>query len=111
MRTLLQVAQELGERLTRIFLHDAAGKRPVDGKEQKFANDPHWRDLVQFHEYFHGDTGAGIGATHQTGWTGCVAAIMKTSAVFTADVLLKPGAEAAIYQPIPPKRVSKEKRA
>jgi hypothetical protein len=106
LRTLLQVAQELGERLTRIFLHDEAGKRPVNGKEQMFTNDPHWRDLVQFHEYFHGDTGAGIGATHQTGWTGCVAAIMKTSAIFTPELLLKPGAEAAIYRPIPPKRAA-----
>jgi len=106
MCTLLQVAQELGERLTRIFLHDETGKRPVDGTEQKFANDTHWRDLVQFHEYFHGDTGAGIGATHQTGWTGCVAAIMKTSAVFSQELLLKPGAESASYRPIPPKRAA-----
>ncbi len=62
-------------------------------RRQKFADDPHWRDLVLFHEYFHGDTGAGIGATHQTGWTGCVAAIIKTNAVFTKELLLAPGAE------------------
>jgi len=111
MFTLLQVAQELGERLTRIFLHDEAGRRPVDGRAIHFADDPHWRDLVQFHEYFHGDTGAGIGATHQTGWTGCVAAIMKTSAIFTQELLLKPGAEATAYRTLSPKSATKEQSA
>ncbi len=100
MMTLLQVAQELARRLTGIFLRDASGKRPADGAASKFANDPHWRDLVQFHEYFHGDTGAGIGATHQTGWTGCVAAIIKTNAVFTREILLAPGAEKSVYRAI-----------
>jgi hypothetical protein len=110
MCTLLQVANELAERLAGIFLRDASGKRPGNGAAPKF-EDPHWRDLVQFHEYFHGDTGAGIGATHQTGWTGCVAAMMKTSAIFTKELLLTPGAEAAIYKSVLPKRAKKEKAA
>ena len=108
--TLLQVAQELAERLTSIFLRDASGARPGNGGASKFA-DPHWRDLVQFHEYFHGDTGAGIGATHQTGWTGCVAAIMKADTVYAQDLLLTPGAESAGYQAMQPKRVLEEKSA
>ena len=98
MMTLLQVAQELARRLTTTFLHDESGKRPSDGAAKKFADDPHWRDLVLFHEYFHGDTGAGVGATHQTGWTGCVAAIIHTNAVFTKELLLTPGAEATALQ-------------
>jgi hypothetical protein len=98
MMTLLEVARELGERLVGIFLRDQSGKRPVDGTAQKFSSDPHWRDLVLFHEYFHGDTGAGIGATHQTGWTGCVAAIVRTNAVFTKELLLTPGAQSAAYR-------------
>jgi hypothetical protein len=97
MMSLLGVAQELAERLTRIFLRDASGKRPADGEASKFADDPHWRDLVLFHEYFHGDTGAGIGANHQTGWTGCIASIIQTNAVLTKEILLAPGAEVAIF--------------
>ena len=95
--TLLEVARELARRLTRLFLLDAGGSRPGNGGAAKFA-DAHWRDLVQFHEYFHGDSGAGIGATHQTGWTGCIAAIMHFEAQFTSEMLLRPGAEAAAYR-------------
>ena len=96
MMTLLEVAKELGERLSRIFLRAGGdGGRPAYGADPKFRDDPHWRDLVQFHEYFHGDTGAGIGASHQTGWTGCVARIIQVNAVLTKDLLLMPGAEAA----------------
>jgi hypothetical protein len=95
--TLLEVAQELARRLSGIFLEDASGNRPGNGSEKKFSS-PHWRELVQFHEYFHGDTGAGIGATHQTGWTGCIAAIMHIDSEFTRDLLLSPGAEAAAYR-------------
>ena len=97
--TLLEVAQELAGRLSRIFLRDSSGNRPVDGAH-KFGNDPHWRDLVLFYEHFHGDTGAGIGASHQTGWTGCVAAIIQTDAVVTKDLLLGPGAEGAAVQAV-----------
>jgi len=93
MMTLLEVAKDLGERLTRIFLRDASGRRAVYGAAEKFQTDPHWRDLVLFYEYFHGDNGAGIGASHQTGWTGCVAPIIRSNAVLTRDLLLSPGAE------------------
>lgn len=95
MMTLLQVAEELGERLGRLFLRDDQGQRPAHGAALRFRDDPHWRDLVLFYEYFHGDTGAGIGASHQTGWTGCVARVIQTNALLTKDLLLMPGAEAA----------------
>jgi hypothetical protein len=77
--TLRDVAAELSRRLTRIFLRDADGRRPVYGGTEKFQRDPHWRDLVLFYEYFHGDNGAGIGASHQTGWTGLVAKLLQQS--------------------------------
>jgi hypothetical protein len=79
MMTLWQVAGEISRRLTHIFLRGADGRRPVFGGTDKFQDDPHWRDLVPFHEYFHGDNGAGIGASHQTGWTGLVAKLMQQS--------------------------------
>jgi hypothetical protein len=71
--TLFEVAKELGRRLSRIFLRDANGQRPVFGGTKKFQEDPHWRDYIVFYEYFHGDNGAGLGASHQTGWTGLIA--------------------------------------
>jgi hypothetical protein len=74
--TLFEVAQEIVRRLTSTFLRDAEGKRPVYGGTGKFQNDPHWRDLILFYEYFHGDNGAGLGASHQTGWTGLVAPLI-----------------------------------
>ena len=70
---LFEVAEEIGRRLTSIFLRDEDGRRPVFGGTETFQNDPHWRDLLLFYEYFHGDNGAGLGASHQTGWTGLVA--------------------------------------
>ena len=70
---LLEVADEIGHRLASIFLRDEDGRRPVFGGIEPFQSDPHWRDLLEFHEYFHGDNGAGLGASHQTGWTGLVA--------------------------------------
>jgi hypothetical protein len=75
---LWDVATDLSRRLIRIFLRDA-DRRPVYGGQKKFQEDPHWRDLIQFHEYFHGDNGAGIGASHQTGWTGLVAKLIEQS--------------------------------
>jgi hypothetical protein len=75
--TLWQIAGEISQRLTRIFLRDKEGRRPVFGGTEKFQNDPHWRDLIPFHEYFHGDNGAGIGASHQTGWTALVAKLIQ----------------------------------
>jgi len=71
--TLFEVAKELGRRLSSIFLRDATGKRPVYGGSTRFQEDPHWKDYILFYEYFHGDNGAGLGASHQTGWTGIVA--------------------------------------
>jgi hypothetical protein len=71
--TLFEVAKELGRRLSSIFLRDASGKRPVYGGTKKFQEDPHWKDYILFYEYFHGDNGAGLGASHQTGWTGIIA--------------------------------------
>ncbi len=79
LMTLGEVARELSQRLTRIFLRDAAGRRPVHGDVERFGRDPHWRDLVLFHEYFHGDSGRGLGASHQTGWTGLVAKLLQQS--------------------------------
>jgi hypothetical protein len=74
--TLFEVAQELSRRLANTFLRDANGQRPVYGGTAKFQNDPHWRDLILFYEYFQGDNGAGLGASHQTGWTGLIARLL-----------------------------------
>jgi hypothetical protein len=79
LMTLAEVARELSHRLTRIFRRDASGRRPVHGADERFRSDPHWRDLVLFYEYFHGDTGRGLGASHQTGWTGLVAKLLQQS--------------------------------
>jgi hypothetical protein len=76
MMTLWEVAAELSRRLSRMFLQDANGRRPSNGTAELFHTDPHWRDLILFHEYFHGDTGAGLGASHQTGWTALVAKLL-----------------------------------
>ncbi len=77
--SLWDVAAELSRRMTRIFLRGPDGRRPVHGGGEKFQTDPHWRDLILFYEYFHGDNGAGIGASHQTGWTGLVAKLLQQS--------------------------------
>jgi hypothetical protein len=74
--TLFEVAKELARRLSSIFLRDADGKRPLYGGTKKFQDDPHWKDYVLFYEYFHGDNGAGLGASHQTGWTGMIARVL-----------------------------------
>jgi hypothetical protein len=79
MMTLWEVAAEVSKRLSRIFLKDEDDRRPVFGATEKFQTDPAWRDLVPFHEYFHGDNGSGIGASHQTGWTGLVAKLLQQS--------------------------------
>jgi hypothetical protein len=74
--TLFEAAKEIQSRLAGTFLRDASGRRPVYGGTKKFQEDPYWRDLILFYEYFHGDDGAGLGASHQTGWTGTVALLM-----------------------------------
>jgi hypothetical protein len=85
---LYAVAEEIGRRLSRIFLRDENGKRPVHGASQKFQEDPHWKDYPLFYEYFHGDTGEGVGASHQTGWTGTIARIMHLFASSDAQQTL-----------------------
>jgi hypothetical protein len=88
MMTLFEVAMELSRRLVSTFLPDADGHRPVYGGTKLFGDDPHWRDLVLFYEYFHGDNGAGLGASHQTGWTGLVAKLIQSQGQFDADSVL-----------------------
>ena len=77
LMTLMEVQAELIRRMVRVFLRDESGRRPVYGGTEKFQRDEHWRDLILFYEYFHGDNGAGIGASHQTGWTGLVARFIQ----------------------------------
>ena len=79
---LFEVAKMLGERLIGTFVKDSSGRRPVYGTIEKFQTDPHWRDNVLFFEYFHGDTGAGVGASHQTGWTGCIARVIQANGAY-----------------------------
>jgi hypothetical protein len=88
---LYQVAEELARRLAGIFLRDQEGRRPVYGGARKFQEDPHWRDHLMFYEYFHGDNGAGLGASHQTGWTGAVARLMHFFATVTPAQVLEQG--------------------
>lgn len=85
---LCEVAQELNRRLCSIFLRDKDGRRPVYGAAEKFQRDPHWRNYVLFYEYFHGDNGAGVGAGHQTGWSGLVARMLQLSVGIDAEKLL-----------------------
>lgn len=86
---LYQVAEEISRRLESIFLKDKSGHRPVFGNIQKFQEDPHWREYILFHEYFNGDTGAGVGASHQTGWTGTIARTMQMFAHMSMEDFLK----------------------
>jgi hypothetical protein len=87
--TLYEVAEELGRRLASMFLRDSNGKRPVYGGTKKFQDDPHWKDYILFYEYFHGDNGAGLGASHQTGWTGVVARSLDMFGRLTATTMLE----------------------
>ena len=79
LKTLWEISADISRRLARIFLRNREGRRPVFGGNEKFQNDEHWRDYIPFHEYFHGDTGRGVGASHQTGWTGLVAKLIEQS--------------------------------
>jgi hypothetical protein len=88
-RTLFEIASEIANRLAATFQRDANGQRPVYGGSAKFQNDPHWRDLILYYEYFHGDNGAGIGASHQTGWTGLVALLLDLFGRIDAKTLLE----------------------
>jgi hypothetical protein len=93
--TLYQVAEDIAARLSHIFLRNAEGRRPVYGGTEKFQQDPHWRDLILFYEYFHGDNGAGLGASHQTGWSGIIARMMQLFATTTPEQVLEIGKLAA----------------
>jgi hypothetical protein len=86
--TLFEVAKEIARRNASIFLRDANGQRPVYGGTKKFQDDPHWRDYILYYEYFHGDNGAGLGASHQTGWTGLVARVFDLFARLTPEAVL-----------------------
>jgi hypothetical protein len=90
-RTLWQVAAEISRRLESIFLRGADGGRPVFGESEVIQRDPHWRDYVPFHEYFHGDSGRGVGASHQTGWTGVVAKLLEQTVTQMAAPRAQPG--------------------
>ena len=91
--TLFEVAKEIARRLSSIFLRDASGKRPVYGGTKKFQEDPYWKDYILFYEYFHGDNGAGLGASHQTGWTGIIARVLDLFARITPEATLEGAAK------------------
>ena len=88
MMNLFEVSQELSRRLVSTFLRDEDGRRPVYGGTERFQRDPHWRDHVLFYEYYHGDNGAGLGASHQTGWSGVVARLVQALGDLDADNVL-----------------------
>jgi hypothetical protein len=95
---LFEVSRELAERLGRIFLRDQQGRRPVYGGSERFQSDPHWKDHLLFYEYFHGDNGAGLGASHQTGWTGLVAKTIQLYGLLDARQFLEQGKQAAFIK-------------
>jgi hypothetical protein len=96
--TLIEVAQEIGDRLIKTFLRGSDGRRPVYGGAEKFQKDPYWRDHILFYEYFHGDNGAGIGASHQTGWTGCVGRLIQINAIITKEMIYQRDLKKAVMQ-------------
>jgi hypothetical protein len=98
-KTLYGVAEEIARRTESIFLRGKDGRRPVYGGTKKLQEDPHWRDLILFYEYFHGDNGAGLGASHQTGWTGIVARSMHLFATMTPESVMARGKMAAFMSP------------
>ena len=98
LMNLFEVAKEISDRLTRIFRRDERGRRAVFGGTEKFQTDPHWRDHILFYEYFHGDNGAGLGASHQTGWTGVVATLIQLFGRLDEKTLLEAGKAAAFVR-------------
>src|SRR5277367_5521588 len=106
MMTLYEVAAEIDRRLSNIFLRDDKGKRAVYGGIDTFQNDPYWKDLILFHEYFHGENGAGLGASHQTGWTGVIAYLMRISALVNPETVLTTESAYAAIQVDPHKPTS-----
>ena len=95
---LYEVAEEISGRLASIFLQGKDGRRPVYGSEKKFQDGPNWRSHILFFEYFHGDNGAGLGASHQTGWTGVIARAMHLFATTTSEQVLERGTQAAVIE-------------
>jgi hypothetical protein len=95
---LFEAADYIGKRLSSIFLRDENGHRPVYGGAQKFQTDPNWRDHILYYEYFHGDSGAGLGASHQTGWTGLIARLLQLHGVMDAESYLEAGKEAILQE-------------
>jgi hypothetical protein len=98
MMNLFEVSKEIAERLSRIFLRNEQDKRPVYGGTEKFQTDPHWRDHILFYEYFHGDNGAGLGASHQTGWTGMVAKLIQLFGLLDAKKSVESGKAGAFIR-------------
>jgi hypothetical protein len=98
LMNLFEVSKEIADRLARIFTRDEQGRRPVYGGTEKFQTDPHWRDHILFYEYFHGDNGAGLGASHQTGWTGLVAKTIQLYGLLDPERLLEVGRQAAFVK-------------
>lgn len=111
MMNLFEVAKDISDRLTRIFLRDEHGRRPVYGGTEKFQTDPHWRDYVLFYEYFHGDNGAGLGASHQTGWTGVVAKLIQLFGLLDPRKALEVGRDAAFVHGKSKSEVEKPRQA
>jgi hypothetical protein len=107
MLNLFDVAKEIADRLAAIFLRDASGRRPVYGGSEKFQRDPHWRDHILFYEYFHGVNGAGLGASHQTGWTGVVAKLIQLFGLLDAKMSLESGKAGAFIRGKPEGEVKK----
>jgi hypothetical protein len=108
MMNLFEVSKALSSRITKIFTRNKEGRRPVYGGSEKFQTDPNWRDLILFYEYFHGDNGAGLGASHQTGWSGTVAKIIQIYGFLDGKELLKGGVKAAF---IKDKKVPQKKKS
>ena len=106
MMNLYEVASEITRRLASIFLRDENGRRPVYGGTEKFQSDPHWKDYILFYEYFHGDNGAGLGASHQTGWTGLIAKLLQLQGEVDAKTFLKLGNKG----PVPEKKTVPQER-
>jgi len=98
LMNLFEVSKEISNRLTRIFLRDEHGRRPVYGGTEKFQSDQFWRDNILFYEYYHGDNGAGLGASHQTGWTGLVAKLIELYGLLEAKRVLELGRGAAFTE-------------
>jgi hypothetical protein len=106
LMNLFEVSKEISDRLNSMFLRDANGRRPVYGGTEKFQSDPHWRDHILFYEYFHGDNGAGLGASHQTGWTGLVAKLIQLYGTIDAAQFLDQGKRVSVYTPNRPLRAA-----